>query len=77
MTPTPVPLWPTPTPLPVVTPQHPIELNFELGQDFAYSAVQFWQTADSGGMAELIQIALLGIVLFFGIVRVVNGIKRL
>lgn len=77
MTPTPVPLWPTPTPLPISTPQHPIELEFELGQDWAYSAVQFWQTADTGGIVDLIQVALLGAVVFFGIIRIVNGIKRL
>jgi hypothetical protein len=75
---TPPPLWPTPTPLAPATPPVPIELNFELGQEWAYSAVQFWNTADqSGGGIELVQFALITVIVMFGLFRVISALRRL
>lgn len=75
---TPTPLWPTPTPLPPSTPPAPIELNFELGQDWAYSAVQFWNTASGAGVGvEILQFAIIAVLVFYGLSRVFNALRNL
>lgn len=74
---TPTPFWPTPTPLPPSTPAYPIELNFEIGQDWAYAAVQFWNTANQGGGIEFVQYGLIVVIVLLGLYRVISGIKRL
>ena len=75
---TPTPLWPTPPPLPPSGPPMPIDLNFEIGQDWAYSAVQFWNTADQGGGGvDLLQFGIIAVIVVFGLMRVFSALRKL
>jgi hypothetical protein len=75
---TPTPIWPTPTPLAPSAPPQPIDLEFAIGQDWAYSAVQFWNTADSGGGGvELLQFGVIAVIVFYGLMRVFSALRRL
>lgn len=75
---TPVPPWPTPTPFPEATPLYNVEIEFEIGQDWAYSAINAWQmgTQNNWGFT-FIQYAILLLIVWRGFRMVIRMVNRL
>lgn len=69
-------MWPTPTPLPYIPPPHEINLDFQLNQDVAYTAIQTLNQLSGDGVGiQIVQFALIGLIVLGGLVAIIAALR--